>query len=236
MENSKNATKSDLIKRFPFNGRSKYLIDKFYIIGYRPNHLHKILFNNINNKKSLQNIAKKINQEENLNPSNFCKSQFNLYLSKNPNMKLSLEESPSLLTEISSDLHKELPDIDLIKNMLFPNKINIYLKPELIKKNQISSRITTINDNFSFQKKLEEDNNEINNSFNLDEEENDNNLKLLNIKQYNTVFSYNPQSGKNSKKSINGFAYVFYKQFKEKQDIGDIRFTFYIPVTFCIIS
>ena len=108
--------------------------------------------------------------------------------------------------------------------MLFPNKINIYLKPELIKKNQISSRITTINDNFSFQKKLEEDNNEINNSFNLDEEENDNNLKLLNIKQYNTVFSYNPQSGKNSKKSINGFAYVFYKQFKEKQDIGDFIF------------
>ena len=58
----------------------------------------------------------------------------------------------------------------------------------------------------------------------------------MNAKQYNMVFSYNPQSGKNSKKSINGFAYVFFKEFSEKQEIGGIKFTFYVPVTFCIIS
>ena len=58
----------------------------------------------------------------------------------------------------------------------------------------------------------------------------------MNSKQYNMVFSYNPQSGKNSKKSINGFAYVFFKEFNEKQEIGGIKFTFYVPVTFCIIS
>jgi hypothetical protein len=42
-------------------------------------------------------------------------------------LKIILDESPSLLNEISSDLRKELPDIDIIKNMLFPNKINVYL-------------------------------------------------------------------------------------------------------------
>ena len=50
MENKKGSNKQiqkiDLIKRYPFNGRSKYLIDKFSIIGFRPNQLHKILFQN----------------------------------------------------------------------------------------------------------------------------------------------------------------------------------------------
>ena len=31
------------IKRYPFNGRSNYLIDKFYIIGYNISTLHKLL-------------------------------------------------------------------------------------------------------------------------------------------------------------------------------------------------
>ena len=237
----KQTSKSDLIKRFPFNGRSKYLIDKFYIIGYRPNNLHKILFQNSENKKSLQNIAKKIIQEESSNPTNYGKSLFNSNILKNPNMKLIIDESPSLLNEISSDLRKELPDIDIIKNMLFPNKINIYLKSDYNKKTLIPRRIT-VSENLSLQKKssfppkIEEEDSETN-SLNLDEDENDNStLKLMNAKQYNMVFSYNPQSGKNSKKSINGFAYVFYKEFKEKQDIGEIQFTFYVPVTFCIIS
>ena len=235
-------TKPDLIKRLPFNGRSKHLIDRFYIIGYRPNQLHKILFQKDQYKKSLENQAKKIAQEESLNPSNYGKSQFNPNVSKNPNLKIILDESPSLLNEISSDLRKELPDIDIIKNMLFPNRINVYLKPEFIKKNQVSRRIT-INEGFPFPKKnnfpskLDEEENESNKSFTKEEdEENNNNLKIMNAKQYNMVFSYNPQSGKNSKKSINGFAYVFFKEFAEKQEIGEIKFTFYVPVTFCIIS
>jgi len=235
-------TKPDLIKRLPFNGRSKHLIDRFYIIGYRPNQLHKILFQKDQYKKSLENQAKKIVQEESLNPSSYSKSQFNPNASKKHNLKIIIDESPSLLNEISSNLRKELADIDIIKNMLFPNKINVYLKPEFIKKNQVSRRIT-INEGFplpkrnNFPSKSEEEENEINKSFTKEEdEENNNNLKIMNTKQYNMVFSYNPQSGKNSKKSINGFAYVFYKEFSEKEEIGEIKFTFYVPVTFCIIS
>ena len=246
MDNAKNPeikstsiSKPDLIKRLPFNGRSKYLIDRFYIIGYRPNQLHKIFFKNDQYKKSLETLAKKIIQEESLNPSNFSKSQFSPNFPKNQNMKIILDESPSLLNEISSDLHKELPDIDIIKNMLFPNKINIYLKPEFIRKNQVISRGITFSENFSFPKQNSfcEDESEINKSFKKEENmENNDNLKLMNSKQYNMVFSYNPQSGKNSKKSINGFAYVFYKESQEKKEIGEIKFNFYIPVTFCIIS
>ena len=231
-----------LIQRFPFNGRSKYLMDRFYIIGYRPDQLHKILFKDVQIKKSMQNMAKKITQEEALNPSSFNKSPLNPNFSKNPNMKIILEESPSLLNEISSDMRKELPDFDLIKSMLFPNKLSVFVKPEFIKKN-IINRSNTISENLIFQKqsscptKFDEDSNPNNKSFSFDDEENNNgSLKLMNSKQYNMVFSYNPQSGKNSKKSINGFAYVFFKEFSEKQEIGGIKFTFYVPVTFCIIS
>jgi hypothetical protein len=35
--------KIEIIKRYPFNGKTKYLIDKFYIIGYRPNQFKKII-------------------------------------------------------------------------------------------------------------------------------------------------------------------------------------------------
>ena len=62
-----------MVKRFPFNGRSKYLIDRFYIIGFRPNQIHKIIFQNNQTMKLLQNISKKTMQEESYNP----KSQFN---------------------------------------------------------------------------------------------------------------------------------------------------------------
>ena len=89
----------------------------------------------------------------------------------------------------------------------------------------------------SYPGKFNEDNNPNNKSFNMDDgEDNNGNLKIMNSKQYNIVFSYNPQIGKNSKKSINGFGYMFFKEFKEKQEIEGIKFTFYVPVTFCIIS
>ena len=247
MDNSKKSEipsiqKPYSIQRFPFNGRSKYLIDRFYIIGYRPNQLHKILFKNTQIQTSIQNMAKKINQKESLNPSSFNKSPFDPNFSKSPNMKIILEESPSLLNEISSDMRKELPDIDIIKSMLFPNKLNVFVKSEFIKKNKINKNFIS-RETFSFQKKnsypgkFNEDNNLNNKSFNMDDgEDNNGNLKIMNSKQYNIVFSYNPQIGKNSKKSINGFGYMFFKEFKEKQEIEGIKFTFYVPVTFCIIS
>jgi hypothetical protein len=37
---------NNLIKLYPFNGRSPYLIDKFYIIGYNYLTLHKLLIEN----------------------------------------------------------------------------------------------------------------------------------------------------------------------------------------------
>ena len=230
-------TDLNIVKRYPFNGRSKYLIDRFYIMGFRPNQIHKIIFQNSQNIKLLQNISKKTIQEEAYNP----KSQFNPNFQKNHQKKLIVDELPSLLNEISSDMKKELPDINLIKNMLFPNKINFYIKTDTIKKTHLLKRYTINNDNLIFNKinsaplKIDpdENNNFIGKKNNNSE---NNNLKMTNSKQYNMVFSYNPQSGTNSKKSINGFAYVFYKEFKEKQEINNVKFSFYVPVTFCIIS
>jgi len=242
IDSVKQIQKNDLVKRYPFNGRSKYLIDKFYIIGFRPNQLHKILFQNEHNMKTLKNNAKKLKQEDNLNSSYSTKSSFNSDFQKIPHSKIYLDESPSLLNEISSDINKELPDFNLIKNMLFPNKISVYIKSELVKKTQIKRRIT-VNETLSLQKKLSfpNDTNNLNNkSFSNENDDNDNDnnsiMKIMYSKQYNIVFSYNPQSGTDSKKSINGFAYVFYKEFNEKKEIDDIKFTFYAPVTFCIIS
>ena len=164
MENNNNVSKKNsvssisqtpnpnMIKRYPFNGRSKYLIDRFYIIGFKPNQINKIIFKNEQNKKLLQSMAKKVLQEESTGTFN-SKSQFNPNFQKNPPKKLTIEESPSLLNEISSDMKKELPDINLIKNMLFPNKINFYIKSELLRKDQYLSRYTS-NQSFSFQKKI----------------------------------------------------------------------------------
>ena len=229
----------NMIKRYPFNGRSKYLIDRFYIIGFRPNQIHKIIFQNSQNMQILQNVAKKV-KEESLNSYN-PKSQFNPNFQKNHQKKIIIDESPSLLNEISSDMQKELPDINLLKNMLFPNKLYFYIKTEPLRRSQLLKRFTISNENFAFNK--------INSApLNIDpddDEDNDiiknnskapNNLKVSSTKQYNMVFSYNPQSGTNSKKSINGFAYVFFKEFKEKEEINNVKFSFYVPITFCIIS
>ena len=37
---------------------------------------------------------------------------------------------------------------------------------------------------------------------------------------YNVIFSSNPQSGNNSKKSINGFVYIFYKKLRQKKELN----------------
>ena len=226
----------NMIKRYPFNGRSKYLIDRFYIIGFRPNQIHKIIFQNSQNMQILQNVAKKI-KEESLN-SYSTKSQFN---QKNHQKKIIIDESPSLLNEISSEMQKELPDINLIKNMLFPNKLYFYIKTESIRRSQILKRFTINNENFSFNKinsaplNVDQDDDEDNDILKNNSKAS-NNLKVSSTKQYNMVFSYNPQSGTNSKKSINGFAYVFFKEFKEKEEINNVKFSFFVPITFCIIS
>ena len=89
------------MKRYPFNGRSKYLIDKFFIIGYDYATLHKLL---IKRKLDFIQNSSKNNEEE--------------LLEKNRNRKLPQEfevsEPPLLINEISSDYNKEVLDIDLI--------------------------------------------------------------------------------------------------------------------------
>lgn len=240
--NTFNLKKTGLIKKYPFNGRSKFLIDKFYIIGYEPNQLYKLLILNDEIKKTLSNKAKKIKAEESQNNNNLTK------LSKN-SLKIPFKELPTLLNEISNDYQKILPDIDLINSILFPNEVYIYIKTEYNKFTTTTGRTTTL-DNFFIQKKnsspinLEEEENlkiekygrESVNVNILGKENDDNKLKILSSKQYNIIFSYNPQIGNDSKKSINGYAYVFHKKYLEKITIEDVTFTFYIPTAFCIMS
>ena len=232
--------KNDLIKKYPFNGRSKYLIDKFLILGYKPNQIQKLLTNNKEIKKILINFAKKIKSDESNN--------IDKILIKSTKKKINLDILPTLLNEISNDYTKLIPDIDLINNMLFPNKIHFYVKGQYNKFHSKSR--TTTQDNIILKKSKTnpinyEDDGEMNNRFsantnntnisskeNFDEED----LEIMKNKQYNMIFSYNPQEGTNSKKSINGFAYIFYKKYKEKLSIEGINFTIYTPMTFCIIS
>ena len=60
---------SGFIKRYPFNGHSKYLIDKFYIMGYNAPTLNKLLF------------------EENDDPNNLSKNII-IQTKKNINLRI----------------------------------------------------------------------------------------------------------------------------------------------------
>ena len=199
LENTKD---NNLNKLYPFNGRSSYLIDKFYIIGYNYLTLHKLLIDN--KPKSIEED----NEKETKEPHKF-----------------NVEEFPNILNEITSDFKKEgLPNETILK-MIYPKELNFYYTSEeseyqIIKNNNnISYKIDKDKDNFSkidFKKK----------------EKNVQNYP----QSYKVVFSSNPQSENNSKKSINGFAYIFYKKFKEYNYYNNKKYTFYIPYTFCIIS
>ena len=64
--------------------------------------------------------------------------------------------------------------------------------------------------NINKDEEIEKMNNDSVKNFSIfGEEKNINILKELSRKGYNVIFSSNPQSGNNSKKSINGFAYIF---------------------------
>ena len=197
---------SKIIKRYPFNGRSNYLIDKFYIIGYNIPTLHKILIES-NEETFLKNIntVKKQNDEEK------SKSTLNL-------QAFQLKEEPILLNEFTSDFSKDCLDFDMIKEMILPNKITLYYSEDNKDDNEYEY------DEFI---EYEENDNFINN----------NDLLKTNI----VVFSSNPQAENNSKKSINGFAYIFYKKLVKKRKALDKNFSkkiisFYIPIIFSIIS
>ena len=64
MENIENTSKNlnETILRYPFNGRSKYLIDKFFIMGFDSKTLYRNLIENntdeaINKSNSSLNIS-----------------------------------------------------------------------------------------------------------------------------------------------------------------------------------
>ena len=234
------------MKRYPFNGRSKYLIDKFFIIGYDYPTLNRILIKNKLdiNKKYSKNIEEELEKNK----------------SKQFPQEFQIKEPPSLINEISNDYTKEVLDIDIIIEMIFPNKPNFYYVKEdlnenieesshstktMIKINKTRRAKTNFNEDYinSFNI-MNNGNNKINdeqnfNIFSNNKYNNDNkNSKNEEYipRTYNVIFSSNPQSGANSKKSINGFAHIFYKKFTEKRIINNISYSFFVPIVFCIIS
>ena len=239
MENkNENVSKSYLnetILRYPFNGRSKYLIDKFYIIGYDSKALYKNLIEDYNF----------IDDNNNMNKSN---SSLNIsldeILAKTESKKIpktfKIEDPPTILNEITSDYKKQVPDKDLIKDMIFPNKLDFYSIEENTKAKSFHSEgnITRIKN--SLYSKITSDfigNNSINTIFEciyVDDYNSSYNNKY--IKPYNVIFSYNPQTENDSKKSIYGFAHIFYRKYYKSRNLGEKKYSFFVPNVFCIIS
>ena len=190
---------SKIIKRYPFNGRSNYLIDKFYIIGYNIPTLHKLLIE-YNDKKTFFFINKQNDEEK-------SKTSINLQTFK-------LKEDPVLLNEFTSDYSKDCLDYDMLKEMILPNRMNLYYSEET-EENEYENEYE--NDEFTEY----EDNDIFNNDL---------------LKSHSVIFSSNPQAENNSKKSINGFAYIFYKKLKRRKVNQTKVYSFYIPIIFSIIS
>ena len=112
----------DTMKRYPFNGRSKYLIDKFFIIGYDYTTLNKSL-----KKKKLFFLDK----------SSFSTGDIPLEKNICPlPQEFHIDEPPTLINEISSDYSKEVLDIDIIIDMIFPNKPTFYFIEEKLEINK----------------------------------------------------------------------------------------------------
>ncbi len=208
----------EIIKRYPFNGKSNYLIDKFYIIGYDFPTLHYLLIEN--------NVKDYIKEEK-----NFVVSEFNDLLGSDNINKTNEKKSfflpkdpPSILSEISSDYKKILPNFDNIKDIIFPNGCQFYYTNEDVaednsSKNLIDKSVVQRDSASTFEM--------------IDNPKNK--TKIPN--SYNMVFSYNQQGEQNSKKSTNGFAYVFYKKFKEgKISKDNKKYFFFVPFTFCVLS
>ena len=98
---------NDLIKLFPFNGRSTFLIDKFYIIGYDYLTLHKLLIENT--PKYIQDNKDKELKER---------------------QKFNIDEEPNILNEFTSNYKKVgLPNETILK-MIYPKKLDFYFFSE----------------------------------------------------------------------------------------------------------
>ena len=202
---------SGFIKRYPFNGHSKYLIDKFYIIGYNAPTLTKLLYedgddpNNLSKNIIIDNIDEEKFKSANLQPFH-------------------LEEDPIILNELASDFDKKCLNYDIMKEMIFPNKISLYYSEE---------DLSSYNKEKEKVKEKSEDDKKDNNFVIYEKNDNFNNELL---KTSCVIFSSNPQAENNTKKSINGFAYIFYKKLKRKKFTNKKVYTFYIPIIFSVVS
>ena len=124
------------------------------------------------------------------------------------------QEEPIILNEFSYNNTKQIVGSELIKKFILPNNLFICFRIE-----ENKQRALTIAEKVPYSK--------------IDLSENKEGCP----KSFRTVFTCNPiEDLNNSKKSQNGFGYTFYRKYQEKKIIGDKRYIFYIPYTFCIIS
>ena len=191
--------------KYPFNGRSKYLIDKFCIIGFDPFTVQR-LYEESSLHKEIETIPNLLEKKSNVN---------SIYIN---------ESSPMLLSEISSDYTKEIISYDIIKDLIFPKGCEFFYYVDVKEYDENNSR-----DSYKRHSKTTSSIENIGNinKFNFN--------KRKTPDSYNVIFSNNPQIENNSKKSINCFAYVFYK--KHEFNIKDNKIlNFYVPFTFCIVS
>ncbi len=130
--------------------------------------------------------------------------------------KFNIDEEPFILNEFSSDYNKVSLPNDTVLSMIFPKQVDFYYTSEE-NANQIKGSL------------------QINNDFNKIEFNKDKSQTNF-PKSYKVVFTSNPQAENNSKKSINGLAYIFYRKFTEKKLVNKKSYTYYIPYVFCIIS
>ena len=119
----------------------------------------------------------------------------------------------------------------MIREMILPNKVNLFYVEEekYISKSPDKMRKIDNKTIESFKKDKKEE------IFSIYDEEASNKRDCP--PSYNVIFSSNPQSGNNSKKSINGFAYIFYKKLRQKKELNKTsNIAFYVPIIFSIIS
>ena len=224
MENNININLESNIKEkislFPFHGKSKYLIDKLYIIGYDNSTIYNYL---IKNEKSKDII---IYNDKNKYPYK------KLYSTILPNSKevlspsdciteLSIPEKPSLINEFTNDYNKKVLDMDITLDMIFPNKPILY-------------SVKVLKRNYSICQKSDSKYNKLKKEIRV--QINDDIKEIMKNKSYFVVFSSNPQIDTKNKKSINGFCYISYCKFKGQKIINNYYHIYYIPIGICFIS
>ena len=230
--NESNNKENEKIYRYPFHGKSKYLIDKLYIIGYDNQTLNKYLIKKDNNDFKIEDfddIYSPKNRGSKLYITKLSQTGSKELNNRNENINsFSLPESPSLLNEIINDYNKKVLDIDITINMIFPNKPILYSFKESKRQLSPDKRNAKSRRNTNFYT-LSSNIGQINNI-------NDEIKEKIDKKKYCMVFSSNPQIDKNNKKSINGFCYINYCKYKEKKIMNDYSYSFYIPIGICFIS